>query len=327
MSFTEIFSRAWYLFRNTRAIWFLGMLAALLGQSEYGVSTNANQNFNSAGTGTMPDVDPGISSAIGEMVNNPMAYLAWFIALGTVLFLVTLLLGPIALGGLIHATGEADREAPVSFSASLRQGAARFMPVFVTGLLIAIPTFLVIGIKIIILVPLIGTLIQSDGPPDPAVMLTTIFGGILCMIPVILIVSLINLVLYFIRQFGLRYSVLDGAGAIEGLQLGWGLFRRNLGQVLLVWFLLAIGGVLIGLVMAIPAFALLVLVLREMTTSGLTATMLWLSGGVFLYSIAAGIVFGGPLFGFSVTVWTVLYRSLRAREQEVALMPGSPAVV
>lgn len=317
MDYTEVFSRAWRIFRGARTLWIMGVLSAFFGEGEYSFSANVNQQINATPGGPTPELPPFFEGeTFRSFIENPWPYLLPLIGAVLVMSLIRMVIGSIMRGALIHMTGEAEREAPIALMASLRAGWGRLAPVFLIGLIVALPSLLVMIVALVLFIPLFFQIIRNPGELDPSQMLPTLLGAVACFLPLTLISVVLSLVLSLIERLALRSCVLDHLGVGASMRQGWQLIRRNLGRVLFTWFVLAAAGVLFSLLAALPAFAVLLPLSTGLFQPGWETNLVASFVFLFLYGLVVGVGIGGVLSSYNATVWTVLYTSIRARDQE-----------
>lgn len=85
--------------------------------------------------------------------------------------------------------------------------------------------------------------------------------------------------------------------------------KRNVGYVLLTWFVLAIFGVVFGWVAAIPALVIWVPTARALLHSNWSAVNMTGIMVIAGYFIVVGFGVGGILTSFNSTLWTKLYKA------------------
>ena len=169
----------------------------------------------------------------------------------------------------------------------------------------------------------------------------------------ILLAIIVNAVVGLLKHFIRRACVVEELGVVDSIRAGFGLVRRRLKEVIIMWLIMI--GVQIGwgiammvtIVVLFPIIilllilgavlgglpALLVFGLASLVTSG---PVPWILAGVigapiFILVVAAPWIFlSGLMEVFKSSVWTLTYRELRALEDvelEPELEPGPEPVV
>jgi hypothetical protein len=155
--------------------------------------------------------------------------------------------------------------------------------------------------------------------------------------PILFLSIVAGVVLSLLRQFFWRACALEEMGVIESIRQGFGIVRRYLKDVVIMWLIMIavqIGWVIALIATAIvlfPAIILLIVVggvlggLPALLVGGLASLFFegagpWIVAGVvglpiFILVMAAPWVFlSGLMEVFKSSVWTLSYRELRALE-------------
>jgi len=155
--------------------------------------------------------------------------------------------------------------------------------------------------------------------------------------PILFLTIVVGVVLSLLIKFFWRACALEEMGVIESIRQGFGIVRRRLKDVIIVWLIMI--GVQIGWVIALiataivlfPAIILLIVVggvlggLPALLVGGLAGLIFegavpWILSGmvgvpIFILVVAAPWIFlGGLMEVFKSSVWTLSYRELRALE-------------
>jgi hypothetical protein len=162
---------------------------------------------------------------------------------------------------------------------------------------------------------------------------TTVGLGFLVTLLFIVVITVLSL----LRRFFWRACALEELGVIESIRQGFGIVRRHLKDVVVMWLIMIavqIGWVIALIATAIvlfPAIILLIVVggvlagLPALLVGGLASLIFegavpWILAGVvglpiFILVMAAPWVFlSGLMEVFKSSVWTLSYRELRALE-------------
>jgi hypothetical protein len=155
--------------------------------------------------------------------------------------------------------------------------------------------------------------------------------------PILFLAIVVGVVLSLLRKFFWRACALEELGVVESIRQGFGVFRRHLRDVAVMWLIMVavqIGWVIALIAAAIvlfPAIILLIVVggvlggLPALLIGGLASLFLegavpWILAGViglpiFILVVAAPWIFlSGLMEVFKSSVWTLSYRELRALE-------------
>ena len=328
MDFGATISRAFNVVLKNRALWFLGFLAALAGGS--GTSLNLpSGNFGGTGTGTGPnEIPPEMQRFFDALQENIGAIIAGVAGLVCVLLVISLVLWvirPIAEGGLIGGVDQIEREGTTSFGQSWRIGASKFWPLFLMGILLALPIFIVFAIAAVLFggsfVAIAASAAQNSG--DGADALAASAGlGILCISGVLLCVSAVyGILAAALQTFGRRAVVLDNMGVIDALRKGWAVFRANLGNIILFAIIMLVIGWVVGLVIGLASAAIFAPALisgfadvsRSSETFNLTGGTIALAVVAFVAVTIIGAIISALFTAFNSTAWTLAYRQFTGR--------------
>jgi hypothetical protein len=321
MTYPDLFKRGVALWWRTRGLWALGVLAALFGASDYSASgLNVNSSVSS------DQLPPGFADAwasnplVRAFLDNPLPFILGAVALGLLFALLSALVGQLAHGAMIRMADVADRGLEPSLGDALRVGAERLLPMFLLGIVLALPALLAflaaIGVGAALVFQLVG-MVQAGGQPDPTAVLLGLGGSLLCLVPLLLAGWLLGLALGLFGRFAQRVCVLEGRGPIASLRRAWGLVTRNFGAALLNWLATLVLGAIFGFLAALPALAIALPAVVGFSRSG---EVPWAAlAGLAVYALAANALLGGWLTSLNSALWTVLYRAFRAREQEFAV--------
>jgi hypothetical protein len=313
MNYFDQLKHAASIFRKTKALWLLGVVAALFGQNEYGFSVNYSQRVpaSSASQPDAPFADLFANPWVAAFLANPLPYL---IGLGALVFtgwIIATLVGWFVQGTMIHLAAQAEGGSP-SLRTSLRESRQHLWSLFLMRLLLSIPTIIVVIVAALLVVPLILSVFRSS-TPDPAVLLPRLFGTLACLIPLFLLNGLAGIVLHLLNLLAARACVLEHLTMRASLRRGWFVLRRNVGYTALNWFLFVIFGAIFGVVAALPALLLVVAAGQAFLQNDWTPWALIAAIGVSIYFVVMGIGVGGILTGFNSTVWTVLYQTFQRK--------------
>ncbi len=330
-TYTDLLGRAWRLFRANRALWALSLIAAICGRfGTAGTSVNSNTSFNSSSS----ELPPWMSelSDIPALLTRYAPLLVGLIAVSVIVGLVLWVVGWLAMGGLIVATDAADRDAPVTFGASIGQSRKRLPTLLLTDLLLQIPTLVFSLVMVTFAIWLLTTVLGALGSslsdpsggssPDPSSftqILAPIFGSLFCIVPLALLLTIYQVIVRVMMEFSARLIVLRGLGVRQSIGEGWRLLRANLGRAAGTWVLFALIGAVAGLVLAVPTALLLsgAMLSPSATLATIGFALLAMTFIIRGLSSAVNMLIGG----FSSTLWTLIFR--RAAAQPAPMPSGT----
>jgi hypothetical protein len=306
MDFGEVLSRAWQIIWKHKVLWIFGILAGC-------------SNANGGGANFWNEVQrrtPPQTQRFFDQFN----YLSnWQIALiiGAILLVVLLLvilaifLGTIGRVGLVRGTLQADQEANHVIFGELFSGSLPyFWRVFGLNLIVGLASFFLVLILI---------------APFVLFAIVTLGLGVLCIIPLLcLLVPFFWLVGLVIEQANIAI-VIEDVGIVEGLQIGWDVFRNNFGAVFIMGLILSLGINLIGgFIISIP----LAIVAVPAIVSFATGTQRALGGGLlvaalcFVAYLPVLLILGGALRAYIGSAWTLTYLRLTTKPQAMEPVPS-----
>ena len=338
MDYTKALRRAWHTVWNYRTLWIFGILLAL---------TTAGRTWSAArgdGDGRFPYSFRGedlFRFQMGEI--PPPEVVSTLIAIGVglacliaILIIATTIARYVAETALIRMVHDYEETGEKhSVREGFRMGWSRTAwRLFLINLLTALPVMLAVFLLLLLGLVLLLLLTAGDSKVvGVAAPVTAIGLGLL----IILLAIVAGVVLSLLRQFFWRACALEEMGVIESIRQGFGIVRRHLKDVVIMWLIMI--GVQIGWVIALiataivlfPAIILLIIVggvlggLPALLTGGLASLIFegavpWIVAGVvgvpiFILVVAAPWMFlGGLMEVFKSSVWTLSYRELRALE-------------
>lgn len=343
MDHIRILKRAWETTWRYRALWVFGIILALTAggggggggsgpQATFGGNGGGNGNGNGGfpppGDFSMPEISPqvvGLLIALGVA----LACVAVFLIIAATIARYVAETALIRMVDDHEETGE-QRGVREGFRMGWSRTAFRlFLIKLLTGLPVAV---VFIPLFLLTFAPLLLWVTRST---FVGVIGTVATVGLFFLILFLAIV--VSAVLSLLIKFFWRTCALEELGVIEAISQGFGLVRRHLGDVVIMWLIMI--GVQIGLMIAMIAgvivlFPIILLLIVVGGVLGGTPALLvgglaslffegavpWILGAVvgfpiFILVMAAPWLFlGGLIEVFKSSVWTLAYRELRALE-------------
>lgn len=317
MTFTDMVGRAFRLWWRHKRTWVVGVALALCGRGAYSFSANFQQ-------GGAPVGEPGEVERPEELLrqlfpgwllDNLIPIVVGALLLGLLIWLIGGLLGAWASAAGIHLAAAADGGEPIGLREAFGRGAPYTLRLFGLELLVALP---VVGLTLVLLAVgalTLGTAVAQivtgalDGGGDGAPLAAFgLLGGVLCLIPLFLLVALLGALLGLLAKLGARACVLEGRGALAGLGRAWQLARRSFGYLLLLWIMLIALGGTFSLVAGLPALALLLFAGPALFAAEFGAGAALAIAALAGYLLLVGVLLGGALTGLNEVLWTLSYR-------------------
>lgn len=324
MNYASVFKESFNTFWEHKSLWLFGIVIAIVGQGDYGFSVNYRESMPYSPAQGMP---PGFADLPGRdlllgFFDNPIPYIIGLGLLGLVFSLLTRFVAWWSKGAVIGMVDEADHIGTTSVAAGWQVGKRRAIPLLLISILLGLP-------QLMLAVPvtaggiwmfqqysdvyrsmLTGNLISPD---EVQLMLEGMMPMLLpvlaCLVPLICVGGLLSWAFGLLNKVSARSCVLENLDVFASIKRGWQVMKRNVGYVLLTWFVLAIFGVVFGWVAAIPALVIWVPTARALLHSNWSAVNMTGIMVIAGYFIVVGFGVGGILTSFNSTLWTKLYKA------------------
>ena len=337
MDYTKILKGALHTVWHYRALWIFGIILAL---TTGGGSWSAARGDGDGGFRYNFRGEDLFRFEMGEM--PPAEVVSVLIAIGVglacliaILIIATTIARYVAETALIRMVHDHEETGQKhSVREGFRMGWSRTAwRLFLIKLLIGLPVALAfILLFVLAFAPLL--LWATEGKIAGAIGTVTTIG---LFFPILFLAIVVGVVLSLLTKFFWRACALEEMGVIESIRQGFGIVRRHLKDVVIMWLIMI--GVQIGWVIALiataivlfPIIILLIIVggvlagLPALLVGGLASLIFegavpWILAGVvglpvFILVMAAPWMFlGGLMEVFKSSVWTLSYRELRALE-------------
>ena len=363
---TKILKRAWHILWNYRMLWVFGFILALtIGGNSFngnrggGSSSTSNNSQNQPGQhkpfegwqgpqGNTPKekLNDGLRQAGAEIQKLQAQYPVEFkmgIAVGiTALVMIVILsiigafLRYVAETATIRMVNEYEQSGlKVGFRQGWKYGwSLTSWRLFLTNFLVHIPVLV-----LFIILGLVGWWIISTALNGvESALITSLIAGIGLSFISIIVTVVLMVVLYLLRDFAWRFSVLEDAGVMESLRMATALVKRNWKSAGLMWLVMIGIRIVWGIAFFILIFPLLIVsiltaiggvlvaVVPTLLTAGIASLLSapnywpWIFALVIGFPLFAIVAFSPIIFvnGWGLTyessVWTLTYRELKALE-------------
>ena len=301
MKWGEILRKSWEYIKHYKALWYLGILAAL---TEGGVSGNFGSS-NSSWKPKQEDFEK-YGNQVSTWVQNH--YTTLFIALLAIIIIsiVILYVSYSARAGLIssvNALEESDKKP--SFRAGFHSGRKYFWRFLGLTVLVALIIFALVFMAVFVA----GSLIVLSIGVSLWFLILAIPFSLASILGIIALVIYFNLLL----QFAYRTIVIKNKKIIESINAAREIIRHNLSNALLAWLIevafytaIAIGFLIAGLIIVTILAAL-----GFAIYSGIGATFGWVYIGIVsLVALVAILILSGVINAYFSTYWTIIYKRL-----------------
>jgi hypothetical protein len=327
MNHIQVLKRAWNNVWGYRALWIFGIILALTaggarpnGDNPAEYQVNGEDLFPS-GEFRMPEISPEIAGGL-------VAIGLGLIGVVVILIIASVVARYIAQTALIRMVDDYEETGEKrSIREGFRLGWSRTAwRLFLINLLVDLPT----AVAFILLFPVpVGLIVLSAlsiEEVNTAVGVIGIVGGVGLFLLILFLAIIVGAALSLLKHFFHRSCALEDLGVTESIRQGFGIVRRHLADVGLMW-LLMIGLSLAWILLMIPLTILLLflglLLAGPALVIGGLATLLggpamWIIAAVLgipilILAVAAPRLFvGGLAEVFRSNVWTLTYREVRA---------------
>jgi hypothetical protein len=364
LNVTKILKRSWQILWNYRMLWVFGFILALtIGGSNFGSQsryTANDRNNNNPQPGVQAPNEwknlqgntprEKLNSALGLVVAEiqklqaqyPVEFRMGISVAITVLVMILILsfigaiLRYVAETATIRMVDEYEQTGvKVGFRQGWKYGWSRSAwRLFLINFVVHIPTLV-----LFVILGLVGWWIVSTALNGvESALITSLIAGIGLAFISILVVGILMVVLYLLRDFAWRTSVIEGTGVMESLRMATALVKRNWKSAGLMWlvmigikiawgiafFILVFPLLIVSVITAVGG--LLVAVVPSLLTAGIASLLAapdywpWIFALVIGFPLFATVAFSPILLvsGWGLTyesnVWTLTYRELKALE-------------
>ena len=339
MDHLKVLRRTWEITWRCRSLWIFGIIIALTagggGGSGSGVQYNLRGEDFAPWSGRFPiaRLPPNVGGAL-IAVGVGLACVIVILAIAAV---VARYMAQTALIGMVDGYERTDEKQTVR--QGFRLGWSRTsVRLFLIDLLIGLPV--AVAFILLFLLALAPLLLWTTGSRVAGVMGTVATVGLVVLLTLLAIV--VGVVLSLLTHFFRRACALEELGVIESLRQGYGIVRRHLKDVAIMWLIMV--GLSFGWLLVMIPVTILLLALGAVL-GGLPALLMgrlasvvfegavpWIVAGavgipIFILVVAVpGLFLGGLAQVFMSSAWTLTYGELRALEGvglEVAPLPES----
>ncbi len=299
MDFGKILIRAWEIIWKFKALWIFGILASC------GSNFSASGNWR-MGRQDIGNLPPNFQRFFGNWERGFNQFfneqnMGWIVAIVCIAILLGILLwviGVFGKVGLIQGVVKAEAGAK---SMGFRSLAGESWALLGKA----------VGLSILlILLPFAVTLVLVA---VGAVLTAATLGiALICLIPLACVLVPIYLLYFVYSEMAIISLVKDGLSVGEALSRSWEIFRSQFGNLIAMGLILFLGGLLAGIVIAIPTAALFMPALFGFFSDNPDAlgNGLLISVILFLIALPFLIVIHGILRAYIQSAWTLTYMHL-----------------
>jgi hypothetical protein len=250
------------------------------------------------------------------MFQNMTAFIALTVTLVCIFWLIAIFLGTIGRIGLIRGAWQVEGGAQNLIFGELFSGSTPyFWRIFGLSLVVGLPFILLIGgLAAALIVFGVAASQGSDASAIGLVGIVPLLIGCICLlIPIGIVVNMI------VRQAE-RVIVLENSPVLPSLSRGWDIFRRHLGEIILMAIILGVIGFVVGFIIAIPVFIVVVpAIIAFAAGNGENWTPMITAGVLLCLYIPISWLLNGILISYAETAWTLTYMRLTGRSNRTDL--------
>ncbi len=297
MDYFGILKRAWNVAWRNKALWVLGLFAV-------GASSGGSGGGGGSGWRTS---DLGEFEAAARWVEANAGLLIVLAAIVGVIGFAFFILSVAARGGLVAEVDRLERGDKVSLGRGWRTGFRYWFRIFGINVLLAIPILLLVG-AFVALVAAGGIGLGLSGGSDLA---AGGLVGIICLgIPVfVLLVIPLAIIIGILGELALRHAVIEDAGAIDAIKLGWDDLWGKRGAVMM-WLVMLLPGLAFGVVIFLLSLPFIIAGIFAAVAESFV-----LAGVLFTLMVLVMLVPSALYGAFYSAAWTIFFRQMTGLEK------------
>ena len=315
MNYGEILRRSLAISWHHKYIWLLALFA---GEGMgLGIPNLQGQGSGRSGGSRFPAV------TYDQVTTWAGAHAGLLVTIGIVIAAILIalfLVSAVASGAAVRAAAEHDLDRPFGLRPAWRSGVSTFWPVLgvkLLNLVVALAALALIGSLAV------ATFLAGTHGDVALAVVTGLTAGLL------LLVAIPFWIVFAIAvRFALRAVVLDGKRPWAALARGFGLIRRRLGRVALVWLLVlasgAVAGLAVSVVVVIVALPLAAIAAASYLAGGI-AVAIWVGVVLAVFWAVIALALVAAVAAFTSILWTLSYARLDLDPQPVPAAMPAPA--
>ncbi|MEI8060957.1 MAG: hypothetical protein WCG99_01530 [Candidatus Berkelbacteria bacterium] len=308
MKWKEILLKAFEYIKKYRALWYLGILAALT-EGGSGSNFSSMKNSTSGNSGGLTDtMQSSLLRASDWVSNNQTEVIVIFLAF-VLISLIILYISYSARAGLIHSIDKAESGGKKpEFHEAFHAGQKYFWRFLGLSLLMALMIFAVA----FVLVGLIAIFIILVAAVSMWFLIVAIPVGLLLVFGIVLLAVYLG----WILQLAFREVVIKEKSISAAFTGARELIHHNFTNVVLAWLIQAAVNLVAGIAMAIVVLviggALFAIGVGIYFAGGLSAVLAYGSIAIILF-IALALFISGIIAAYISTYWTIVYKNLSTK--------------
>jgi len=312
-NFGEVLTKAWQIIWKHKVLWIFGILAGC-GQGSGGGNSGGggNTGFDTPYRNLSPQMEQWSQWAVENMATFTFLLCAFVL----IIWLVTKALGAIGKTGLIRGTSQVENgEGSLIFGQLFSESIPYFWRMLVLSVIPGLPYLIpIFAIIVAAVMTLLGPNV-SDGGILPGLSLLTTVGplAVVCACMLVPVVIVFTIIVYQSE----RAVVLEDLRFLPALSRGWEVFRANLGPIIVMAIILAIIGVVAGLIISVPVLLVVFpTVFAFAMGQGETYSPLIFMGICLCIYVPVALVLQGIMTAYIESAWTITYMRITQPQQD-----------
>lgn len=319
MDYWKLITDAAKLTYRYKFLWGLGILAATTEGNVFSTLNYSLPSFDKTDGGGQPPLFESVQTAFikgasstfdsSSLISTPAFLISIFLVF-LIIFLIILFLSFSAKAGLIQSVVTLENQKPFGFVAAFFAGRKLFWRVLGLELLL----FLIVILSIFLLIlPAVFFVMASQ-------ILLAILWAIVLILPLILFFIYLGL----LEGYGLRILVLENKRVLGSVAEASRFLKNNLKDILIVWLL----AIVLGIIISLSYLIILLFLGIPLLALGFLIYLIASWTGVLIYAIIFGLllivfllILSGIVSAFTSSYWTLSY--LRIKEFKSSKIPFS----
>jgi len=313
----DVFTRAAKITWKHKVLWIFGILASC-GRGSGG-NANSGSNMNGSGISDSP-LTPQMTRQAESFFENLASWFeqnTWIIYAFTaaifILLLVQIVIITIGQTGLIRGAHQAEMGVEkINFGGLYRESLSYFWRITgMRGIIFLPPIIILIGMFAVMI------FIATTSPDANGVVFgaaSLFIGTCCCLLPFMIALGLYD-------SQAVRAIILEDMGVWASISRGWEIFRKNIGGLFVVAFILFFVNLIIGIIVVLPIYIVLFPVMFSFLAGNIRSWQPFILTGIFilLYSPVAWFL-NGILMTYTQIIWTLIYMRVTAPNEKAPVM-------
>ena len=317
--FSKVLTRAGQIIWRFKVLWVFGILASCARGGSSGAGANittgsGSNDFN----GSPPEFPRFLADVPAENFWVAISLIVvGVICIALILSIIFFAIRTIGRLGIIQGTllAEAGAES-LSFMQLFNAGKPYFMRALVLNFIVVLAG---LGIGLVIGIPVVLIAILTFGI------------GLLCLIPLLVLIAPISILVQVIVEQANIALVVEDLDAIAALQKGWKVVRNDWGPAIIIGLIMLFARMIVGAIVVMPIFFAFGPLIVGLIGGGIGESIQLMVGGaaVTLLCICSLLPFllaiGGGIEAYVESAWTLTYIQLTGHEPSLPELEAGTA--